>query len=1246
MSDRTVKVKLEAQVSGFVADMAKAAAAVGRLEAAAERAGRKIDRLGGDSTASLNKVTTAAKKSATEVSASVDKSTRAATLSAKKSSTELVATVGKSRKKLEMLENLLTAARDRQADATGRLRVAEARLSDARSSGQVKASQLQASEEAVAKARRDLVRATDDAGRSARDKSAFEESGSESGRAFGSGFKKWMVGDGQRVFGEGGKGAGTVFGSGFLGVLKTPVLGPAVVATLGAAFVTVMPAIGAVAAGGLITGFGAGLAGLALVFAAQDESVQAAWSKTLSSLGADMSLLSQPFEQTLVDIAGIFGRTVHAFEPALGQTFKSMAPVVTQFVDQVGRALEELVPAVSPIASAFDAVLGSLGPAMQTMLGQISAALIQLADSVRQNPAGLAEMVTGVGALTADLLALIGTLNDVNAAFSELTGGTSLVDATFGILRGSLAPLQGLFASIHTGLDVLNQDWGGLAKWSGEAVLPTKEMTAQLDANSRAVVANAQNTQSGATAAAASAAASASNARELANLGSEYDAVAGNIRDADTALNDLITVMGRAQQKALELAGAQIGFEAAIDAMTESVKDNGRSLDISSEKGRANKQSWLDIANAANAKTEAVLKSTGSDVKAAATAEASKKKFVAQAVQLGFNKQAAERFAKSMFEIPNVTREAKLKANKADLDAKLAAARRQLADPKLTATKRAKLEADIKRLLAQKAAAQRAIDSLHGKNVEINITTRRLEIIARQSTDQGGHPVPANAKGGFYPRGLYPAPVSFAGGKLPEDAMVARGRPGGLVQWAEPETGGEAFIPLAPSKRDRSEKILGQVAATFGMRLEKFALGGFRPGGSLVNLQQLLQQLGLPFNPLEGINFAGTQAAQRRASTDLASSRNQLLTAQRGAQGAAGGVTRAEGSVKGQKKRITDMKAEWRQTDKLTNADNRATRAKLVKRNASQKELRAFDARVAAEKKAKEEARAKALTRANADLERRQKSLALAKNKSAAASKVLSKAEDVYGKKLDIARDANEAHARSVEALLAQQKEAVGFADQISQGLQGPGNVVDLFQQSLSGKGLLADLQGQGADLKKFGGQVGQLRKLGLNENQIQQIIGKGAEAGGEAAQAILDGGKGLVDALNKAQKELEKQADAIGAGAANATYGSKIPARAGGGPVKAGVLYQVNEEGTGQDAEWFRPAVGGDVIPLRKQRSKAVDPNRYARGWSGGGWDGAGSHTMTRIVEQHLHFTGTDYRTADVIGHRTLVAAQRAGKG
>lgn len=70
------------------------------------------------------------------------------------------------------------------------------------------------------------------------------------------------------------------------------------------------------------------------------------------------------------------------------------------------------------------------------------------------------------------------------------------------------------------------------------------------------------------------------------------------------------------------------------------------------------------------------------------------------------------------------------------------------------------------------------------------------------------------------------------GGTLPQQAVIQAAMGGrGLVQWAEPETGGEAFIPMSPAKRTRSLDILAEVADRFGLGLiRKFGSGGITGG--------------------------------------------------------------------------------------------------------------------------------------------------------------------------------------------------------------------------------------------------------------------------------------------------------------------------------------------------------------------------------------------------------------------------------
>lgn len=76
--------------------------------------------------------------------------------------------------------------------------------------------------------------------------------------------------------------------------------------------------------------------------------------------------------------------------------------------------------------------------------------------------------------------------------------------------------------------------------------------------------------------------------------------------------------------------------------------------------------------------------------------------------------------------------------------------------------------------------------------------------------------------------GYFPGTSSFAGGAEDHRAQIAHA--GAWRVWAEPETGGEAYIPLADSKRAQSEKILGLVANRFGYGLTAMANGALMDG--------------------------------------------------------------------------------------------------------------------------------------------------------------------------------------------------------------------------------------------------------------------------------------------------------------------------------------------------------------------------------------------------------------------------------
>ena len=112
-----------------------------------------------------------------------------------------------------------------------------------------------------------------------------------------------------------------------------------------------------------------------------------------------------------------------------------------------------------------------------------------------------------------------------------------------------------------------------------------------------------------------------------------------------------------------------------------------------------------------------------------------------------------------------------------------------------------KLDVDTGDALARVRAIGTAIRDIHGKTVGIKVV--------------GGTQL-ANADGNV---------LFFANGG--ENHQAQFGVPGVTRIWNEPETGGEAYIPLAPSKRARSQALTEETARRLG-GVAMFANGGVR----------------------------------------------------------------------------------------------------------------------------------------------------------------------------------------------------------------------------------------------------------------------------------------------------------------------------------------------------------------------------------------------------------------------------------
>lgn len=109
------------------------------------------------------------------------------------------------------------------------------------------------------------------------------------------------------------------------------------------------------------------------------------------------------------------------------------------------------------------------------------------------------------------------------------------------------------------------------------------------------------------------------------------------------------------------------------------------------------------------------------------------------------------------------------------------------------------------------------------------------------------------------------------GGVERHDAQISRH----LRVWSEPETGGEAYIPLAASKRPRSVDVLSQVAGRFGLRVTRMADGGVLDGD--LNLSDYLSRWGEATDPASAADVAAAKK-NRAAQAAQASAAQRALT--------------------------------------------------------------------------------------------------------------------------------------------------------------------------------------------------------------------------------------------------------------------------------------------------------------------------------------------------------------------------------
>jgi hypothetical protein len=128
-------------------------------------------------------------------------------------------------------------------------------------------------------------------------------------------------------------------------------------------------------------------------------------------------------------------------------------------------------------------------------------------------------------------------------------------------------------------------------------------------------------------------------------LGNSDAAAARAARLHAAATLKLVDAMRTQRSEAIGAGNAEIAYQQAIDDARKSLAANGKTLDITTEKGRANKTTLLNLAGTWNALSTAAKNTVGAHHAAIAA-------FVATAVAMGDNADHARAYALRLYEIP------------------------------------------------------------------------------------------------------------------------------------------------------------------------------------------------------------------------------------------------------------------------------------------------------------------------------------------------------------------------------------------------------------------------------------------------------------------------------------------------------------------------------------------------------------------------------------------------------------------
>jgi hypothetical protein len=341
---------------------------------------------------------------------------------------------------------------------------------------------------------------------------------------------------------------------------------------------------------------GAGAAvGLGALFLKEEPAVVSAAQRMAASVKATLSEAAQPLAGPFVDALSDIQSRTSRLGPALRETFSNAAPFVDKLVDAIFGLVEGALPG-------FNRMLARSGPVLDALAvgaASVGQTLGEMFDILSSNPQASADA----------FLALIQVVNTLGLT----------VAWTMRIMQDAMTPVVGAINSMKGSWGRLLED---LAGGSGPVADIARGAIKQSDAMAQADAATKGWGESSANA--------SEHAMELSG-----------------AISNL-------SNQLLAMSGSSIAVEAAFDNASETLKKNGKNLDINTEKGRANRTALDQIAGAALQQQESMKAAGQSTDSMSSKLGRAYTQFMKAADSAGMSKAAADRLARSYGLLPPV----------------------------------------------------------------------------------------------------------------------------------------------------------------------------------------------------------------------------------------------------------------------------------------------------------------------------------------------------------------------------------------------------------------------------------------------------------------------------------------------------------------------------------------------------------------------------------------------------------------